>query len=282
MFTKSALFPFALDTDKALEILKSDSPDRLEAAKKAINNQDKKTRAVNIDLPTTPPSSRHSSASIDMIDMLNTTRTNDIDLITALRTTSPEKDLVTDVHADFDTLCQLPIPEALQHPAFSSDPFEVKTEIPRLFTTTPTEEIRQYNTKSRRQSQARYSYRSVDRKPSLFGVDFKSPASLRSSKNAFAMEEPPWQNCVPTPSTSTTTGSFGRASPLALEFLAQKDGATTQSSNSSVRKFSDLFRRKESLEKSPETPAPSPRTSREPPRLDRFDLVSIKLSVKMS
>ena len=55
IFTKSTLFPFALDTDKALDILKSDSPDRLEAAKKAVDKDDKKTADL-IGIPRTTTS----------------------------------------------------------------------------------------------------------------------------------------------------------------------------------------------------------------------------------
>lgn len=280
IFTRSVLFPFALDTDKALEVLKGDSPDRIEEAKAAASidksQVSKPEGDIDLDLTEKPRRrntvlTRASSIFGEEDKMMQQRATHNMDLLTALQTTSPDKDSPQNLRADFAVLYQLPAPEASEHPSNSSDPFKVKTDYPLLYTSTNLDEIRSYNVKNRRNSQARVGRESIERKKSFFGLDLRTPSSTRI-RNAFASEDSPaWSNI--TPSTSASQTSLSRASPLAMEFVSNKETSGSQSANSSVRKFSDIFKRK-SMERGSDTSGTSPRQSQDSPNLDRYDLVS--------
>lgn len=284
IFTKSVLLPFDLNTEKAFDVLKGDSPDRLEEAKNALTPDkeesevtETKTKDSDQDKQTPPrrAHTRGSAGSRETMTPALSSRDSDMDLITALQITSPEKDATSKITADFVTLCELPVPEPSQHPAFSSNPFEAKTDAPLLFTSTSIDEIRLYSHKaSRSGSASKVGRESIERKRSFFGLELRTPASIRS-RNAFSTcDDSPLPMVIPTPSSTNHYGSFKGSSPLPLEFVTPKESAGAGSNSSSVRKFSDLFRRKDSLEKSFDSPNWSPRNSQDSPNLDRHDLVS--------
>lgn len=264
VFTQSVLIPFDLDTDKALDVLKGDSPDRLKKAKDAL------TPIKSQSVASTP--SKAVARTITQIEDLDDP---DMDLLTALQTTSPEKDAAT-INADFSTLCQFPVPEPSQHPAFCSNPFEVRTEAPLLFTSTSIDEIRLLSHKSkRRESNAKVGRGSVERKRSFFGLELRTPASGRSG-NAFSTssDDSPLPLNIISPNTNNAFGSVKGSSPLATEYVTPRESHSSSSTSNSARKFSDLFKRKDSMERSFETPYLSPRSSQDSPNLDRNDLVS--------
>ena len=282
IFTKSALFPFHLDSEKALEILKSDSPDRLEEAKNASGREELKVDLLGEETqqenkspekctpPLKTPALRTSMQSVAYCS------NSDMDLITALKVTSPEKDFAPKLHADFATLCELPIPEPSQHPAFLSNPFDVRTDAPLLFTSTSTDEIRLFNPKnSRRSSSSKFGRESVERKRSFFGLDFKTPSSARS-RNAFSsLDDSPLPLNVPTPNSGNTFGSLKGSSPFHAEYNTPKESSSSQSTTNSVRKFSDLFRTRNSIERSLDSLPHTPPSSQDSPHLARYDLVCI-------
>lgn len=267
VFTQSVLIPFDLDTDKALDVLKGDSPDRIREAQEALIPS---SASKN----TTSPS-KLASKRISQIE--DTTDDPDMDLLTALQTTSPEKDAVAKIDAEYSTLCELPIPEPSQHPAFCFNPFEVRTEAPLLFTSTSIDEIRLLNQKykSRRESSSKVGSDSIERKRSFFGLELRTPTPGRS-RNAFSTssDESPLPLNIIAPNTSVILGSGKGASPLATEYITPRESHSSGSATNSVRKFSDLFRRKDSMEKSLEIACMPPRSSQDSPNLDRTDLVS--------
>ncbi|KAK5944699.1 hypothetical protein PMZ80_001899 [Knufia obscura] len=280
VFTKSALFPFHLDTDKAFEILKGDSPDRVEEAKNAISPEreeetsggEEESQALHRAPQTcTPPPKSPSSQTTT--ETMTYCPSSDMDLITALKMTSPEKDSVPKVHAEFATLCELPVPEPSQHPAFFSNPFDVKTEAPLLFTSTSVDEIRLSNHKyTRRDSSSKIGRESIERKRSFFGLELRTPSSARS-RNAFSSsEDSPLPLSIPTPSTGNPFGSVKGSSPLHMEYITPRESTSSHSTTNSVRKFSDLFRRKDSIERSLDSLPYTPRSSQDSPHLDRSDL----------
>jgi len=281
IFTRSVLFPFQLDTDKAFEILKSDSPDRLREAKNALSPE---TRDDDlIEKENTPPSrllyekctpSPKRPASQSIMGTIAYCPSSDMDLITALKMTSPEKDSATKLHAEFATLCELPIPEPSQHPAFSSNPFEAKTEAPLLFTPTSVDEIRLLKYKNiQRDSSSKLGRDSIERKRSFFGLELRTPSSARS-RNAFSQsEDSPLPLSIATPGTGNTIASVKGSSPLHTGDVTPRESAGSHSTTNSVRKFSDLFRRKDSIEQSLDSLTCTHRDSQDSPYLDRNDLV---------
>jgi len=285
VFTKSALFPFHLDTEEAFENLKGDSPERLEETKDLFSPeepQDELKEGQEISTPERCTSSPRTPASqATMADTVGCSNL-DMDLITALKMTSPEKDHTPKVHADFATLCELPIPEPSQHPAVLSSPFKAKTEAPFLFTSTSIDEIRLLNHKNiRRGSSSKLGRESIERKRSFFGLEFKTPSSARS-RNAFSsVDDSPIPSNVPTPSTGNTYGSIKGSSPLHTENSTPRESASSQSTTNPVRKFSDLFRRKDSIERNLDALPWTPRSSQDSPHLARDDLVGICLSVPL-
>lgn len=278
IFTKSLLLPFNLDTDKALDALQSDSPDRLDEAKNALSPDREKTmdicRAQAHSTPLVLHRSHISSGSRSTEETEQSGQDSDMDLITALKSTFPEKDSASKITADFATLCELPIPEPCQHPAFSGNPFDVRTEAPLLFTSTHIDKIRLFSSRdSPDGGQASYPEReSMERKRSFFGHDLRTPAPARS-RNAFNSENSPLNTTVSQPKDSNSRGSIRGSSPLIVEFVTPKESASSNSTTSSVRKFSDLFKRKDSIEKTLDSPSWSPRQSQESPNLERSDLV---------
>lgn len=283
VFTKSLLVPFDLNTDKALDVLKSDSPERIEEAKKALTPEIKEILEVTereIESTAESPSRlSDTSQTTTLVGGMGGETTNediDMDLMTALQMTSPEQDTMPHITADFSTLCQLPVPEQSQHPAFCTSPFDVKTDLPLLFTATSIDEIRlaDLQTSERRGSGTKSAKNSIERKRSFFGLELRTPGSNRS-RNAFSIsEESPLPTMIstpksiPTPRTSNTYGSLRGSSPL-LDPVMQKDNA----SSITVRKFSDLFKRKDSMERGMDSPSWSPRNSQDSPNLERNDLV---------
>lgn len=279
IFTKSLLLPFDLDIDKGFDILKGESPDRLEEAKQALTPDHKRIKVTQEKEPnklTQTPDNPLGGLSFKMATtIMGSCRDSEMDLMTALKMTSPERDTTRKIHADFATLCAIPVPEPSQHPAFSSNPFEITTDVPLLSTSTSINEIRLHNPKIRRsdESSARARQDSIERKRSFFGLEFRTPASAKSH-NAFSVDDPP----LPLPlSTAATGGSSARSSssPFALD-SAQPRGSASTTGSHGVRKFSDMFKSKASMERS-ESPSPtwSPRISDESPNLERQDLVSL-------
>ncbi|KAK5083351.1 hypothetical protein LTR70_006432 [Exophiala xenobiotica] len=276
IFTKSALFPFHLDTEKAFEILKGDSPERLEEAKNVSSlekDEDDLLEGEKVPTPEKCTPSPRTPASQAAMDVVPGCSNSDMDLITALKMTSPEKDHTSKVRADFVTLCELPIPESSQHPAFSSSPFEAKTEAPLLFTSTSIDEIRLLSHKNaRRVSSSRMGRESIERKRSFFGLEFRTPSSARI-RNAFSsLEDSPLPLSIPAPSTGNTFGSIKSSSPLHTEHITPRESASSHSTTNSVRKFSDLFRRKDSIERNLDALSFTPRSSQDSPHLARDDL----------
>jgi len=279
IFTKSLLLPFDLDIEKGFDVLKGDSPDRLEEAKQALTPDYKRIKVTEErenDKPAQTPDNPSRGISFAMAThIMGSCRDSEMDLMTALAITSPEKDATRKIHAEFATLYELPVPESSQHPTFSSNPFESTTDIPLLSTSTCIDEIRLHNPKSRRsdESNARTRQDSIERKRSFFGLDFKTPASAKS-RNAFSVDDSP----LPLPlSTVATGGSSARSSssPSTFDSAQPKNSASTTSSHG-IRKFSDMFKARTSMERSePSSPTWSSRMSSESPNLDRQDLVSL-------
>lgn len=288
VFTKSLLVPFDLDTDRALDILKNDSPDRIEEAKSVLTPE-KETKQTGTEQDTedlSPGCQSTTSHTATLVGSMRDETTNvesEMDLMTALQITSPEKDSTYQLAADFSTLCQLPLPEQSQHPAFCSSPFEASTNLPLLFTSTSVEEIKlsNYQTEKPHGSSTKAGKESIGRKRSFFGLELKTPGSNRS-RNAFSVSEDSpipmmiaTPKSIPTPRTSNTYSSVRGSSPL-MELVVPKEnaGSIGTASSLTVRKFSDLFRRKDSIERSLESPTWSPRNSHDSPNLERMDLVS--------
>ncbi|KAK5089942.1 hypothetical protein LTR05_000110 [Lithohypha guttulata] len=278
VFTKSLLLPFDLDTDKALDVLKGDSPDRVEEAKHALNIDDEEAEQGSCSTGTESSSSQ-TATLVEGMEPETAGRDSGMDLITALKMTSPDKDSARKITADFDTLCELPIPEASQHPSFSTNPFAMNSDAPLLFTATSIDNIRLFNykTSQQRESNPKSGRESIERKRSFFGLELRTPASVKS-KNAFsAADDSPLSAMIPTPSsipaprTSNNYGSLRGSSPL-MEFIVPKETASSNSTSGSVRKFSDLFKKKDSMERSLDPPVWSPRNSLESPNLERHDL----------
>ncbi|KAK5076652.1 hypothetical protein LTR64_005870 [Lithohypha guttulata] len=281
VFTKSLLLPFDLDTDKALDVLKGDSPDRVEEAKHALDIDDEEAEQGSCSTGTESSSSQ-TATLVEGMEPVTAGRDSGMDLITALKMTSPDKDSARKITADFDTLCELPIPEASQHPSFSTNPFAMNSDAPLLFTATSIDNIRLFNykTSQQRESNPKSGRESIERKRSFFGLELRTPASVKS-KNAFsAADDSPLSAMIPTPSsipaprTSNNYGSLRGSSPL-MEFIVPKETASSNSTSGSVRKFSDLFKKKDSMERSLGPPVWSPRNSLESPNLERYDLVSV-------
>lgn len=311
IFTKSMLAPFDQNFEKAFEVLKTDSPDRLKVARSILSPRREDTYATETKQRLTGDDLNfqqkpHNEASQDnqytanrqnqprgqvqnsktvtpnrpILDasMLRQrlTRDFDMDLMTALKETSPEKDLEARVSGDFATLCELPVPDPSEHPAFASHPFEVKTEAPLLFTSTSVEDIRAYKPKGYHNvgCPSNVGRQSVERKKSLFGLGLSTPSSAKS-RNAFNHpEDLPFPTFLSSSYAESTRSSIKDISPTAADLHQARESVGIDRSGG-VRKFSDLFRRKEIQERNdPHSPVWSPRSSLDTPNLDRQDLVS--------
>ncbi|KAJ9663473.1 hypothetical protein H2198_000738, partial [Neophaeococcomyces mojaviensis] len=194
VFTKSLLLPFDLDIDKSFDVLKGNSPNRLEEAKQILTPDHKRIKVTQEEENNDrvqPANCLRMGTSFEMgTNPLDSVRNSQMDLMTALKMTSPEKDAARGIHTDFATLYELPVPEPSQHPAFSLNPFEAATDAPLLSTSTSKDEIKLHNPKIRRsvENDTRGWQNSIERKRSFFGLDFRTPASGKS-RNAFNNDE---------------------------------------------------------------------------------------------
>lgn len=308
VFTKSMLVPFNQNFDQALEVLKGDSPDRLEIAKKILFADKEDTSVVTSPEVTDEknelqkrspgtespellgPSLQGQSQSrvynkeavtpqrfVSRSAMLrqSTFRDCDMDLMTALKVTSPDKDSTARVSGDFTTLCELPVPDPSEHPAFASNPFEVKTELPLLLTSTSADAIRELCSKKPRNHEnvSSVGRQSVERKISIFGLGLSTPSSTKSRNANGSSEDSSFPILMPSLNNKGARSSVKDISPPATD-LAQPRESTSFDRSSGVRKLSDFFRKKDSLEKNnPGSPRWSPDMCPDTPNLYRQDLV---------
>lgn len=309
VFTKSMLIPFDQNFEKAFDVLESDSPDRLKLAQSILcpeEQQDPETDkpvSQQVSSPETSPErpgddNKQSQPRVQttgteagtphrLLSNANMLRQKpardfDMDLITALKSTSPEKDSAARITGDFATLCELPVPDPSEHPTLATNPFEAKTQAPLLFTSTTAKDIRAY--KSRGYSSVDHhserSGRSIERKISLFslGLNLSTPSSAKS-RNAFSP-------CADLPFPALVSSSYaGSNSTLTKEIsstVTETPSARDSVNNDrggGVRNFSGLFKRRNTSERSdPGSPACSPRPSVENPNLIRQDLVSFEIA----
>lgn len=315
VFTKSMLVPFDQNFEKAFDALETDSPDRLKIARSILcpEGEDKATterlQAPQSNAPVAQEEScstispetqggianRRNQSQVQVADkgiatpyrrisnanMLRqkSARDLDMDLITALKLTSPEKDSVASVTGDFATLCELPVPDPSEHPTFASQPFKVKTQAPLIFTTTSAEDIRAYKLRGYKSfdDQPDNAGKSVERKISLFGLglNISTPSSAKS-RNAFnPSDDLSFPAFVSSSYNGNTCSSMKDISPTAADPPKIRERVSTDTSGR-VRNLSGLFKRRDTQEQpDPGSPAWSPRISVGNPTLTRQDLVSI-------
>lgn len=315
VFTKSMLVPFDQNFEKAFDVLETDSPDRLKIARSILSPEgeeedltegEQETRAngsvsqEKLHLTVSPDAGEDASSprsqshiqtngkgiatpdraiSDTKMPRQKSVRDFDMDLITALKVTSPDKDSEARVSGDFATLCELPVPDPSEHPAFASQPFEVRTPAPLVFTSTSAADIRAYKSSGYRSfdDQPDKSGRTVERKISLFGLGLNiSTPSSSKSRNAFNLpDELPFPALVPSSYAGSTPSSTNGISPTTADPPSILERVSLDKSGR-VRNFSGLFKRRDTQERSePGSPGWSPRTSVENPNLIRQDLVSL-------
>lgn len=321
VFTKSMLVPFNQNFDKAFDILETDSPDRLKIARSLLFSEeggqelddgfttdaeqesgtDKRISQQRLGCATSPEDEDTASkrtryprqvsdqevatpcrqACDTSMIRHKSTRDMNMDLITALKLTSPEKDSNARVSGDFVTLCELPVPDPSEHPAFASRPFEVRTQAPLVFTSTGAEEIRAYKTRGYKsfECESDNNERNVERKVSLFGLGLRIPTpSAAKSRNAISPpENSSFPALVSSPYAASNLSCTKEISPTAGDICSAR-GSVTIDRSAAVRNFSGFFKRRNTHERSdPGSPASqlSPRTSVDNPNLGRQDLVSL-------
>lgn len=314
VFTRSMLIPFNENFERAFDVLESDSPDRLQIAQNILSPEyagditfrcvDKRrtdaTAVTQEPHSTISPQDQHSAnppaqrsfslpdkeagtphRAISKANMLRQRpkRDIDMDLLTALKATEPDEDSVARIGGDFETLCELPVPDPCDHPVSARNPFEVKTAAPLLFTSTAAQEIRSYGNEGykSRDKDFHVGGQSVERKISLFGLglNFSTP-SLAKSRNAFT---PPTDLPLLTPASSSYTESirdFPKEFSRTTTDINLTRELTSPDKNRGIRNFPGLFRRRNISELSePDSPAWSPRTSVGHPTRAGQDLVSL-------
>lgn len=262
VFTKNNLVPFTFDTDRAIQILRTEIPDRIDIAKEEVSPQDgspyyRCMNAVRTTISDQSPTRRpQKKLGVGMLGSGPSSSSTDveIDLMTALSITSPEQDRQSTITADFGTLTDLPAPDISEHPAYVSDPFQSASNSPLVITTSCVDEIRQYNPNRNRDQE---KTKTVERKRSFFGLDRLTPASVKSSSPAGDLDvqvrSVSSMRDVPAPSipicktrSEEVTSQLAKSlSPKVVDFT-QPTSATGQNL-SGVRKFSDLLRSKKSV-----------------------------------
>lgn len=281
VFTKSSLVPFTFDTDRAIQILRTDIPDRVDIAKEEVSPQDawssyKSMKPVRTTIAEQSPTRRppkdlvtgmmRSGSPSDSVD-------TEIDLMTALNVTSPEQDGQSIITADFGTLTDLPAPDISEHPAYAADAFKSTSEAPLVITTSHAVEIRKYNPNCIRDEE---KVKTLEKKRSFFGLDRLTPASIKTPspasdadvqfRSVTGMQEVPIPPVHILKTRSNKAGAPLAKSPSTKVINSGQQTSAPVQSSSGVRKFSDLLRSKKSVPALRASRASSPEPVREKER----------------
>lgn len=218
-------------------------------------------------------------------DKTNVVNDSEMDIMSALKATSPEKDSPTQIHADFKVLSHLPTPDISEHPIFHSKPFKSISSAPALSTSSTAEEIREQVGRTSKSSDSTgytsissEALQSVDRKRGFLRPDSKTP-SIKPKTSLRTLVESSSSLKTSKTSTKARIGLNSQSpSPRPLN-VTPKESASSGSSIGGIRKFSDMFRSKTQSENSASPTSPtSPVMPLKSPNLNRQDLVGTFLS----
>lgn len=291
VLTTSAFYPFESDTLHAMDAVISEEKDTTSPAVRPgseartqhqdkRSSSDKDTQQDSDDYNEgTPSASRlyHNQigcSSTSSLVTVKSTEDAEISLAEFLKTTSPS---VPTIKADYTSLLDLPAPDPSEHPAFQSSPFSCRSGGPNLETTTSADSIRKIAAESRksytlsigpRASTSSETPRSAEKRRFFPFDSFKTPEPLQKRSSKSPLDSPLSKKYRPI-----------EIPPMSARTSYSDDGESKRTGSGGLRKFSDIFRSRTSVDTIPEdddSSSPISFSFNDSPFDHRAKLVSVK------